>query len=385
VTGAADETISAAFRGRRGAFALDVAFQAPLRGVTAIFGPSGCGKTTTLRAIAGLERMEGRLSVGGTAWQDEAGLFLPPHARAVGYVFQEASLFPHLSVEGNLRYGLRRAGRRAGAEPIGFDEAVALLGLEGWLKRPVHALSGGERQRVALGRALLSGPRVLLMDEPLAGLDRAATERLMPDLEALMARLAIPVLYVSHDIAEVTRLADHLVLMAEGCVTAEGRMDEMLARLDLGPATGRFEAASVLTAEVTSHDETYRLTRLALGPETITIPAADLAPGTQVRLRIRARDVALATEPPGRTSFRNVLAGRIAEIAEEPDTAYAETLIEIGPGRLRARITREAAAELGLAPGLPVWALIKSVALDTRSLVRARGAAEPPASPTPGR
>jgi len=214
----AEDGIEARFSGRLGEFRLDVAFTAPARGITGLFGPSGCGKTTLLRCLAGLTRMDGRLSLGGEVWQD-AREFVPPHRRHAAYVFQDADLFSHLSVRGNLEFGLRRAGTQAAT---GLDEVVALLSLEGLLARSTAKLSGGERQRVAIGRALLSQPRLLLLDEPLAGLDAAAKAEILPYLERLHDTLAIPVIHVSHDLAEIARLADQLIVMKAGRVVASG-------------------------------------------------------------------------------------------------------------------------------------------------------------------
>jgi molybdate transport system ATP-binding protein len=357
--------IDARFAGPVGGFALDAAFQAPGRGVTALFGPSGSGKTTILRCVAGLARFPGTLSVDGEIWQD-ATVHRPPHARPVGYVFQEASLFAHLSVRNNLLYGAKRAG--SGPEAVGFDEAVSLLGLEPLLDRAPARLSGGERQRVAVGRALLSRPRVLLMDEPLAALDRAAKDELLSYFETVAARLSIPVLYVSHDISEVARLAERMVLLSRGRTVAQGATQDLLARLDLGPATGRFEAGVLLTAIVAGQDTAHRLTILDLGGQELVVPEAEAETGDLVRLRVRARDVALATRYPEGLSIRNVLAGTLIEIVEEPDTAFAETLIEIGDAKLRARLTRKSVAELGLAVGMDVFALIKSVSFDGRAI-----------------
>ncbi len=359
--------IEAAFSGRLGAFTLDAAFDAPLSGITALFGPSGSGKTSVLRCVAGLTRLGGCLRVGDQVWQDDAsGVFLPPHRRRVGYVFQEASLFAHLDVRRNLLYGARRA--RGDVTRLDFDQVVELLGVGALLDRAPQALSGGERQRVAIGRALLSQPRLLLMDEPLHALDRAAREELLPYLRRLHETLGLPVLYVSHDVAEVAQLADRIVVLAEGRATAAGAVASILERLDLQPATGRFEAGVVLTARVTGQDERFRLTRLDHHGQAFSIPLVDAAPGEQVRLRIRARDVALARERPQGISIRNILSGTVAEIVEEADTAYAETLVDIGGGRLRARVTREAIADLDLAVGTPVFALVKSISFDRRAI-----------------
>jgi molybdate transport system ATP-binding protein len=361
--------LDAAFAGRIGGFDLDVGFQAPLSGVTALFGASGCGKTTILRCIAGLNRMRGRLAIGERVWQDDAQtLFRPPHKRRVGYVFQEASLFPHLTVHGNLTFGAKRAPRDHGTPPaVDFDQVVGLLGIGDLLDRAPAKLSGGERQRVAVGRALLSEPRLLLMDEPLSALDRSTKDEILSYFEALFAELKIPVLYVSHDIAEVTRLADRMVVLSRGGKVAEGPVGEIMERLDLQPMTGRFEAGVILSARVKEQDSAFNLTRLDLCGQVLTVPAIDLPVGAEVRVRLRARDVALATQPPAGISIRNVLSGHVVEVREEPGTAFAETLIDIGGARLRSRITREAVADLRLAAGKPIHALIKSITFDRRS------------------
>ena len=354
--------IEARFAGAVGGFRLDVALRFPARGVTALFGPSGSGKTTILRCIAGLQRLPGRLLIGGETWQDDArGVFRRPHRRRLGYVFQEASLFPHLSVRGNLLYGARRAGAAPG---LSFAAAVEMLRLAPLLDRSPAALSGGERQRVAVGRALLSQPRLLLLDEPLSALDQGAREEIIACFEVLHRELSIPMLYVSHDLAEVARLSDHLAVLSAGALLSAGPVREILERLDLHPTAQRFEAGVVLDAQVAAHDARYHLSRLRLRRQTIAVPLIDAPVGAQVRLRVRARDVALATRRPRAISIRNVLAGTVTALREQPGTAYAEALVEVGGGRLRARITREAAADLGLRIGQPVYALIKSVSFE---------------------
>lgn len=366
---ATSPNLSAVFRGGLGEFQLDVRFDTPMRGITAVFGPSGSGKTSLLRCIAGLSRMDGRLSVADELWQDDdAGVFLEPHRRSVGYVFQEASLFAHLSVRRNLLFGARRAPA-ASRGALAFDEVVDLLGVGRLLDRAPAVLSGGERQRVAIGRALLSRPRLLLMDEPLSSLDRGSKEEILPYLESLHESLAIPVLYVSHDIGEVARLADRMLVLNAGRSVESGPVASMLERLDLRPETGRFEAGVVLTAVVEAHDREFRLTRLSHRGQSIFMPMIDVEPGVEVRIRIRARDVALATRAPEGISVRNVLRGTVADLVEELETAYAETLVDIGGARVRARITRAAAAELGLRPGAEVFVLVKSVAFDRSSLL----------------
>jgi molybdate transport system ATP-binding protein len=358
--------IAAFFRGQLGSFALDVAFEMPLRGITALFGPSGCGKTTILRCIAGLQHLEGRLYVDGEAWQDSAArLFRPAHARSVGYVFQEASLFPHLSVRQNLLYGASRVASRAnGARSL--DDVVALLRIDALLERAPAKLSGGERSRVAIGRALLSQPRLLLMDEPLTGLDRQTKEEVLPYLALLQREFSIPMVYVSHEIGEVAELADHMLVLSAGKLVASGATAAVLERLDLDAGVDRFEAGVVITARVVEREDAYRLTHLDHGGQRIVIPAIDVPIGTDVRLRIRAREVAIATRRPEGISIRNVLAGTVAEIVEEPNDAYAEAWIDLGSAKVRARLTRAAVRELGLKPGLAVFALVKSITFDGR-------------------
>jgi molybdate transport system ATP-binding protein len=357
--------IVARFRGTLGTFVLDAKFEAPMRGVTAIFGPSGCGKTTVLRCFAGLQMLaDGYLSIGGEIWQDGAA-FRPPYERAVGYVFQEASLFPHLSVRSNLLYGHRRALRRGASESTRFDEVVELVGIEPLLDRAPLRLSGGERQRVAVGRALLAQPRLLLMDEPLAGLDRFSKDEILPYLEALHAALSIPILYVSHDIGEVERLADHLVLIQAGHVVASGPLQELQADPAL-PVARLPEAAVTLNAAVTDHDAEYGLTTLSIDGGTIIAPGQYGTPGTPHRVRVRASDVSLARQHPGPSTILNVLPARIAA-AEPQDAAQVNVVVRLGRAgegaRLLARVTRKSWEALGTRPGDLVHAQVKSVAL----------------------
>ena len=357
--------LEARFRGRLGDFALDVAFTAPARGVTALFGPSGCGKTSVLRALAGLERFaEARLAVGGAVWQ-EPGLFLPPHRRPIGYVFQEASLFPHLSVRRNLDYGRRRALREGAAEAIRFDEVVDLLGLAALLDRAPALLSGGERQRVAMGRALLAQPRLLLMDEPLSALDRFAKEAILPYLERLRDGLDLPILYVSHDISEVERLADRLVLMRRGGVVAEGPLARLQARPDL-PLSRLPDAGVTLPAEVMEHDPVYDITRLRVAGGTLLAPGRFGARDTTRRIRIAASDVSLVRDPPGESSILNCVPARIVEAAPQ-GSAMMTVVMAFGTegdgARILSRVTRRSWDLLGLAPGRQIFAQIKGVAL----------------------
>ena len=362
--------LSARFRGRFGGFDLQVGFEAPERGVTALFGPSGSGKTTLLRCLAGLDRVvEGCCRLGDAVWQD-AGRFLPPHRRAVGYVFQEPSLFAHLSVRDNLAYGLRRAAGRAGAGEVGFDQAVALLGLEPLLARAPAKLSGGERQRVAIGRALLAQPRLVLMDEPLAALDRASRAELLPRLEAVFAALAVPVIYVSHDLAEVERLADHLVLLERGRVVAAGPLLEVQADPSL-PIARLPEAGVSLPAEVEGVDAGYGLVRLAVAGGRLMAPGPAAAIGARCRVRIAAGDVSLARTPPAACTILNILPARILAAEPEDRVQMMVALALGGDGegaRILARVSRRSWEGLGLAVGQDVYAQIKALALTPPSL-----------------
>lgn len=352
--------IRARFAGKLGGFAFEVGFAAPGRGVTALFGPSGCGKTTTLRCIAGLERLGGEFALGDEVWQDGTR-FIPPYRRAVGYVFQEASLFPHLSVTGNLTFGQRRAADRG----VGLAEVVSLLGLGGLLDRAPGRLSGGERQRVAIGRALLSQPRLLLMDEPLAALDAEGKSEILVYLERLHDVLSVPVIYVTHDMAEVERLADHLVLLERGRVTAAGDLHAMLAAADL-PLSRRAGAAAVIEGRVAAVDAAYGLARVAVAGAEILMPADGVAAGAHRRLRIKADDVSICRTAPENTSILNVLPAVVAEIAAA-DGDRATLILALGAdgqgARLLSRISRKSCDALRLEPGDVVFAQVKGVAL----------------------
>jgi molybdate transport system ATP-binding protein len=345
-----------------GSFALDVCFASD-GGVTALFGQSGAGKTTVVNMIGGLVRpRRGRIAVGDQVVFDSSrSIDLPAHRRRIGHVFQEGRLFPHLSVRHNLLYG--RWFARARPDPGRFDEIVELLGIGHLLARRPRSLSGGEQQRVAIGRALLSDPAALVMDEPLASLDAPRKAEILPYLERLRRQARLPIVYVSHSIDEVARLASTMVLLSEGRVAAVGPVADVMSRLDLRPMTGRFEAGVVLEATVQRHDEAYQLTTVALGDQTLSVPHLDAPTGARVRLRIRARDVALATQRPVGISIQNVLHGNIVEIGWE-EGPFAEVNVDVGGVRLTARLTRRAADDLGLAQGRPVFALIKTIALD---------------------
>ncbi len=354
--------IRARFRLDYAGFVLDVDLQLPGRGVTALFGHSGSGKTTCLRCVAGLERASvAHLEVNGELWQDsERGLFVPTHRRALGYVFQEASLFPHLSVRRNLEYGLKRIDKAT--QRVSWERVIELLGIGHLLERMPGRLSGGERQRVGIARALLTSPRLLLMDEPLAALDLKRKHEILPYLERLHDELDIPVLYVSHSPDEVARLADHVVLLDQGRVVAQGPLQQTLARLDLPTALGE-DAGVVIEARVADHDPAYHLTRLVFPGGAVLVARRPEAVGHKLRFRVHARDVSLALSRCEDSSITNVLAATVCELAEADTPAHVLVRLDAGGTPLLARITRRSSDHLGLAQGLQLWAQIKAVAL----------------------
>ena len=345
-----------------GDFALDIDLALPVRGVTALFGPSGSGKSTLLRCVAGLVRAPGGyLEINGEVWQDEArGFFLPTHKRSLGYVFQEASLFPHLSVEDNLAYGRKRAA--ADVRRVDRGHILELLGIAHLLGRRPDRLSGGERQRVAIARALFTRPKILLLDEPLSALDHARKQEILPYLERLHDELEIPMLYVSHAPDEVARLADHLVVLEAGRVLASGPLRETLARLDLPIRLGE-DAGVVLEGRIAERDAAWHLARVDFGGGSLWVRDAGLPMGHAVRVRILARDVSLALEAHQGTSILNILSARVEELAADAHPALALARLDVGGAPLLARLTRRSAAALALAPGQAVWAQIKAVAL----------------------
>ncbi len=351
--------IESAFRMDRGGFRLEVAETFPGRGVTALFGPSGCGKTTWLRVIAGLERIRGAvIRFDRETWQD-GRTFLPAHRRPVGYVFQDAALFPHMSVEANLRYGWKRADKRN--TPLSWEEVVNLLELESLLHRRPVSLSGGEAQRVAIGRALLSSPRLLLMDEPLSALDAGARRHILSLLERLKSELSIPVIYVSHSRDEVARLTDHLVLMERGRIRSSGPLTELWTRLDIAAEHGG-AASSVVEARVAGHDEAWNLTLLDFPGGRFMVARESLPTGAEVRLRIMARDVSITLERQTGTSILNIFPATVTGLTR---TGPAQMLVRLDAGGvpLLSGITRRSAHALGLAPGKRVYAQVKAVAL----------------------
>ena len=345
----------------RADFALDVHLHLPGRGITALFGPSGCGKTTCLRAIAGLERAHGRVVVNGQIWQDDARRqWLPTHQRALGYVFQEASLFPHLGTRANLEYGLQRTP--AARRKVQLEQAVELLGLSHLMARSVHTLSGGERQRVAIARALATSPQLLLMDEPLSALDAQRKAEVLPYLEKLQRNLDIPMLYVSHAQDEVARLAHHVVLLDGGRMVTQGDTASTMVQRDhpMGPAA---DAASLVQGHITAYDAHDHLSTVRFdGGELLIASATAPRLGEPVRLRVLARDVSIALTAPSASSILNRVPATILQVRTD-SPGQATLTLQAGGTPLLARVSARSVRELGLAPGLAVMAQIKSVAL----------------------
>jgi molybdate transport system ATP-binding protein len=354
--------LSVALSKRRDGFSLEVAFDAPTPGIVALFGRSGCGKTTTANLIAGLlSPDEGSVSLEGVVLLDtKAGVAMPAEHRRIGYVFQDARLFPHFSVAGNLRYGQKRAAKSH--RRIDFEDVVTLLGLAPFLTRRPHQLSGGERQRVALGRALLSQPQLLLLDEPLASLDIARREDVLPYLELLRDRLAIPMIYVSHQFDEVLRLATHVVLLEGGRVVTQGTPSEVSLRPQLRAIVGTDAVGAVVDGVVTAFDPVRGVVELRVGNGSLQVRAHDAHVGSMARVQLLAREVILATRPPDYLSVRNALEGVVAEMV--PDEADACLIrVDIGGASILARVTTAAVEDLQLRNGGRVWALIKAVSV----------------------
>lgn len=352
-------------RGVVGELRIEAVFSAEGGETTAVFGPSGSGKTTVLRAVAGLARLPGRLLLGQTAWQDDRrGVFVPPYQRKIGFAFQEPVLFDHLTVEGNLRYAERRSGAPEAGSVPSFAEVVDRLGLGEHLARMPRGLSGGERQRVSLARALLARPAALLLDEPLSGLHRTARAAILPWLRSLGETSGMVTLYVSHDLGEVVDVAHRIAPISSGSITGAAPAVEAIAQLPAGDLLSRFETGSVLTAMVRTHLPALGLSELHLGGQRLRVPGTERPTGREARLRVRSRDVALATAAPTAISIRNVLRGRVLEVRDLPETPFAEVSVGIGDQRLGARITRDAATELELERGMEVFALLKTVSFD---------------------
>lgn len=352
-------TIESRFDIHKGDFSLTVDLTIPSQGISALFGPSGCGKTSLLRAIAGLDHYPGaRLKVGETSWQDE-NYFLPPHKRPLGYVFQENGLFTHLDVEQNLQYGMKRVPESKRKVPL--QQAIELLDIAHLLKRKPDKLSGGEKQRVAIARAVAVSPRLLLMDEPLAALDMARKQEILPYIESLTQTLNIPLIYVSHATDEVARLADHLVLMEQGAIKTSGPIAELLTRLDLSLSQDE-NAEALITANVAAHDDEFNLTYVDFEGGRFTVPQKLLSIGQAVRLRVLARDVSLTLEKQSGTSILNIFPATVDQIQARGNAQVTVRLL-VGGFPILARITQKSASLLDIQPGRQVYAQVKSVAL----------------------
>jgi molybdate transport system ATP-binding protein len=371
--------LSVAVTKRRGSFVLDAQFELPTPGVVALFGRSGCGKSTLVNVIAGLLDADT-----GTVALDEHVLLdsgrridVAPERRRIGYVFQDARLFPHLSVAGNLRYGEKRAPPQ---RYVTLDAVAALLDLGSLMDRRSHQLSGGERQRVAIGRALLSQPRLLLLDEPLASLDTARRDEVLPYLESLRDQLAIPMVYVSHNFDEVLRLATHVVLMEAGKTIAQGGVGEMSLNKDLRSIIGADAVGAIVDGTVLGTDSSSGLMRVKVGHGELNVQAAAMPVGAKLRVQLLARDLIVATQAPQHLSVRNSLRGVITAVTSD-DAGSDLVAIDIGGTLIMARVTQAATRELALAAGLPVWALVKSVSLRSHSFAapKAISAARPDA------
>jgi molybdate transport system ATP-binding protein len=347
----------------RPAFRLDANLQLPAHGITAVFGASGSGKTTLLRCVAGLERApDGLVRIAGEVWQDDSlGLFLPAWQRRLGYVFQEASLFDHLDVRRNLEYGQRRAGAR-GEAAFALEAAIELLGISSLLLRRTHHLSGGERQRVAIARALATQPRLLLLDEPMASLDYARRQEIMPWLERLRDELRIPMLYVTHSADEVARLADTLVALDHGQVVASGPTAQVLAGIEVPVLVGE-DVGALLEGTVQERDAQWHLARVAFAGGSLWLRDGGLSPGMRVRLRVLARDVSISLEQSHGTSIQNLLPCVVQDVMPGVHPSQVLVRLACGDSLLLARITARAANALALAEGLAVWAQVKTVAL----------------------
>ena len=354
--------LSAKFKLALGEFTLKVEIEIPVHGFTVLFGPSGSGKTSFLRCISGLERApEGFLQIGDETWQDERkGIFIPANERKIGYVFQEMRLFPHLNVEGNLRYGLKRHTPQNGN--VLFSQIVEIMGLETFLSRYPRNLSGGEKQRVALARALLTRPRLLLMDEPLAALDTKRKQEILPYFKRMQSELNIPIFYVTHSLNEVLQLVDTMLLMDQGKIVAAGAVEDVLSHPDLGRHLGHTLVGTVLDTTVVRQDKEFQLTVLKFNAHTLYVPRRDVSPGDRLRIHIRAEDVTLAVAPiENQTSVLNVLPAQVIETRPSvEDECKVDVKLDIGCPLL-ASITRKSLSHLNLKSGQNIYAHIKAI------------------------
>lgn len=362
-------TLEVDLQRRLGQMALEARFTCEAAGITAIFGRSGAGKTSLVNMLAGLLTPDrGRIRLGDeTLFDSTKGIDVPIERRRLGYVFQEGRLFPHLSVRSNLTYGLKRAPKAE--RRIDLEQVVALLDIEALLERRPNSLSGGEKQRVALGRALLANPKLLLMDEPLAALDQPRKDEILPFIEQLRDETSLPIVYVSHSMQEIVRLADTLVLMSAGHVEAVGSVEDLTSRLDLRPLTGRYEAGAVLATTVAGQDKAFGLTELRFAGGRLRVPFLNLPLGQSLRIRIRARDVSISLSKPENTSILNMIECDVKAISEEK-SPQVDIQLNAAGAAIWARITARSCRALGLRPGIRVFALIKSVAIDRQSLGR---------------
>ena len=352
----------------RSAFQLNLDIQLPEQGITAIFGPSGSGKTTLLRVVAGLEKNpQGLIQIGENIWQDtKQGIYVPTWQRPLGYVFQESSLLPHLSVAENLNFGLKRVLKSANSAPTAANKAlqasIELLGIGGLLQRMPDELSGGERQRVAIARAIAMQPQLLLMDEPLASLDAARRQEIFPWLARLRDELKIPMLYVTHSAEEVTRLADHLLVLDRGQVKAQGPVNQVLTQV-VNPVVVGEDAGALIAGHIGAVDAQWHLSRVDFDGGSVWMRDEGLTVGKAVRIRILARDVSLATSEPQNTSIQNQLRASIQSITPDPHPSQVMVVLKCGAEEVLARVTKRAVDELALQVGMTVWAQVKSVAL----------------------
>ena len=348
-------------------FDLSVDFSIDGNATSAIFGPSGAGKSTLINILAGLEKpARGHIAINGRIVEDTATkTTIAPQHRKIGYVFQQPHLFPHLTVEKNLLFGWRRTKSRASQAEI--QRLIELLGINNLLKRKPRALSGGEKQRVALGRALLTNPDLLLLDEPLAALDHKRRDEILPYIEKIRHEQQIPMLYVSHSIDEVTRIADHVHVINEGKIVANGTISEVFSRVDLYPITGRFEAGAIIDGAITRHRQDEVITEISFGSQFLTVPLMSGEVGESVRVRVRARDIIIAKQRPEQISANNIFKATILDIRQTEDL-YADLQLQCDATRLLARITRHSAARLDIAIGSEVYAVIKSVTIDRKTL-----------------
>ncbi len=364
----ASPVLTASLKFKRGSFSLDAELQIPSRGISAVFGDSGCGKTTLLRCLAGLERADsGLVTMNGETWQETGDtvkqeIFLAPYERPVGFVFQDARLFSHLNVRENLLYGFQRQQHQT--PWISLDNVVELLAIEGLLQRKVAHLSGGEKQRVAIGRALLVQPQLLLLDEPLAALDRHRKREIMPFLERMHRELEIPIIYVSHSLSEVSSLVDQLVLMAQGKTVAAGPLAEMLTRLDM-PLADDLDATTVVSGTVARVEPRYRLMAIETAFGELLIPQGSVAIGESVRLKIQARDVSLCLERPEQTSIINIFPATIVDL-DASHECHVNLRLEAGGVHLLSRVSHLSLERLELKVGKEIFVQVKGIAMEQR-------------------